>query len=129
MTTLDEFRGSLKGAVPPSGIDHALQALWCWRRQQGEDLDIAAITDRFVSLNPKESAQPDSANHAFQRALGRTDQAHAVVDAARPEARLGKREALAFLIENVRGGHAHELAGNPGPLAGRWLQRGHKRPG
>ncbi len=28
MTTLDEFRGSLKGAVPPSGIDHALVALW-----------------------------------------------------------------------------------------------------
>ena len=25
MTTLDEFRGSLKGAVPPSGIDHALR--------------------------------------------------------------------------------------------------------
>ena len=28
MKTLDEFRGSLKGAAPPADIDHALQALW-----------------------------------------------------------------------------------------------------
>ena len=28
MTTLDEFRGSLKGAAPPADIDHALVALW-----------------------------------------------------------------------------------------------------
>src|SRR4029077_1453266 len=37
----------------------ALQALWCWRRQQGEKVSISEITDQFVELNEAETAQPD----------------------------------------------------------------------
>jgi xylulokinase len=36
----------------------ALQALWCWRREQGEDISITEITDRFVQLNKSETAEP-----------------------------------------------------------------------
>jgi len=37
----------------------ALQALWCWRLQQGEELAIAELTDRFVEVNEGEIARPD----------------------------------------------------------------------
>jgi D-xylulose kinase len=40
----------------------ALQALWCWRRAQGENVSITDITDQFVQLNKSESAQPKAAN-------------------------------------------------------------------
>ena len=40
----------------------ALQALWCWRLQQGERVTIQEITDQFVELNPGERAEPDGAN-------------------------------------------------------------------
>jgi sugar (pentulose or hexulose) kinase len=36
----------------------ALQAIWCWRLQQGEKLKIHEITDAFVELNHAETAQP-----------------------------------------------------------------------
>jgi xylulokinase len=36
----------------------ALQALWCWRRQQGENISITEITDQFVQINRAETAQP-----------------------------------------------------------------------
>jgi sugar (pentulose or hexulose) kinase len=37
----------------------ALQALWCWRLQQGEKVSINEVTDQFVELNRAETAQPD----------------------------------------------------------------------
>lgn len=37
----------------------ALQALWCWRSQQGEAVAISDITDAFVQVNPKETAEPN----------------------------------------------------------------------
>ena len=40
----------------------ALQALWCWRRQQGEDVSITDITDQFVQLNKSETTQPKPDN-------------------------------------------------------------------
>ena len=40
----------------------ALQALWCWRRTQGEDVSITEITDQFVQLNKSETAQPKPQN-------------------------------------------------------------------
>ena len=40
----------------------ALQALWCWRRSEGERVSIADITDRFVKLNRSETARPNRAN-------------------------------------------------------------------
>jgi len=39
-----------------------LQALWCWRQQQGEKVAIESLTDRFVQLNSAESAEPDADN-------------------------------------------------------------------
>ncbi len=38
----------------------ALQALWCWRLQQGEKVAINEITDQFVEVNPAETTVPDS---------------------------------------------------------------------
>ncbi|MCU0788406.1 MAG: xylulokinase [Verrucomicrobia bacterium] len=40
----------------------ALQALWCWRLQQGDKVGISEITDEFVQLNSAETAEPDQAN-------------------------------------------------------------------
>lgn len=42
----------------------ALQALWCWRRQRGEQIAIKDLTDRFVTLNRSERAEPKPANVA-----------------------------------------------------------------
>lgn len=47
----------------------ALQALWCWRREQGEDVSIEAITDQFVTLNQAETAVPKAANVEIYRGL------------------------------------------------------------
>ena len=38
----------------------ALQALWCWRRRQGEKVSISEITDQFVTLNRAETARPNA---------------------------------------------------------------------
>ncbi|MGB0581972.1 MAG: xylulokinase [Limisphaerales bacterium] len=40
----------------------ALQALWCWRRQAGDNISIADITAQFVTLNHRETAEPIEAN-------------------------------------------------------------------
>jgi sugar (pentulose or hexulose) kinase len=47
----------------------ALQALWCWRRQAGERISIKEITDKFIEVNAKETAQPKSANVEVYREL------------------------------------------------------------
>ncbi len=47
----------------------ALQALWCWRRQQGESVSINELTEQFVELNPAETARPDAANVQAYRDL------------------------------------------------------------
>lgn len=47
----------------------ALQALWCWRRQQGEKVTIDEITEQFVQLNPDETAQPEPRNVALYRTM------------------------------------------------------------
>ncbi len=61
VVTLKVSEGAAYGA--------ALQALWCWRRQQGEKLDISDITDEFVTLNESETATPDKKNVAVYREL------------------------------------------------------------
>lgn len=50
VVTLKVSEGAAYGA--------ALQALWCWRLQQGEKVRIEEITDRFVKLNPAETTRP-----------------------------------------------------------------------
>ena len=47
----------------------ALQALWCWRRQQGEKINISDLTDEFVTLDKAETAQPEKASVEVYREL------------------------------------------------------------
>jgi D-xylulose kinase len=47
----------------------ALHALWCWRREKGEKVDISDITDAFVKLNKSETARPNKANVEEYREL------------------------------------------------------------
>ncbi len=42
----------------------ALQALWCWRLEQGEKVTISEITEAFVKVNPAETATPNAENAA-----------------------------------------------------------------
>src|SRR2546422_3321246 len=51
VVTLKVSEGAAYGA--------ALQALWCWRLQQGEKISITEITDKFVQLNRAETAHPN----------------------------------------------------------------------
>jgi xylulokinase len=61
VVTLKVSEGAAYGA--------ALQALWCWRQQQGERVAISEITDQFVGLNSGETAQPDAKSAAVYRNL------------------------------------------------------------
>jgi xylulokinase len=61
VVTLQVGEGAAYGA--------ALQALWCWRLQQGEKVSIQDITDAFVRLNRAETAQPNAKNVAIYREL------------------------------------------------------------
>src|SRR5438034_4397977 len=54
VVTLKVSEGAAYGA--------ALQALWCWRMQQGEKVSINDITDQFVETNKTETATPDKKN-------------------------------------------------------------------
>jgi sugar (pentulose or hexulose) kinase len=61
VVTLKVSEGAAYGA--------ALQALWCWRLQQGEKISIQEITDQYVQLNRAGTAQPDSKHVAIYREL------------------------------------------------------------
>jgi xylulokinase len=61
VVTLKVSEGAAYGA--------ALQALWCWRREQGEKVSIQEITDRFVETNPAETTHPDSKSAKVYREL------------------------------------------------------------
>jgi xylulokinase len=61
VVTLKVTEGAAYGA--------ALQALWCWRLQQGEEISIAQLSDQFVEVNEAETARPDPGNAAVYREL------------------------------------------------------------
>jgi sugar (pentulose or hexulose) kinase len=61
VVTLKVSEGAAYGA--------ALQALWCWRLQQGEKVKIEDITDEFVTLNTAETATPKKDAVAAYREL------------------------------------------------------------
>ena len=61
VVTLKVAEGAAYGA--------ALQALWCWRLQQGEKISINEITNEFVQINKTETAQPIPKNVAAYREL------------------------------------------------------------
>ena len=61
VVTLKVSEGAAYGA--------ALQALWCWRQQQGENVSIMDITDQFVAVNRAETAQPEPKRVAIYQEL------------------------------------------------------------
>jgi xylulokinase len=61
VVTLKVSEGAAYGA--------ALQALWCWRLQEGEKISISDITDRFVELNKSERVEPSEKNAEVYREL------------------------------------------------------------
>ena len=61
VVTLKVSEGAAYGA--------ALQALWCWRRSQGEWVDIHDITQEFVQVNRAETAEPNPENAALYQEL------------------------------------------------------------
>jgi xylulokinase len=61
VVTLKVSEGAAYGA--------ALQALWCWRLQQGEKISIAEITDEFVEINKSETATPERKSVEVYREL------------------------------------------------------------
>ena len=61
VVTLKVSEGAAYGA--------ALQALWCWRQQQGDKVKIAEITDQFVEINKSETATPNKKNVEVYREL------------------------------------------------------------
>ena len=61
VVTLKVSEGAAYGA--------ALQALWCWRLQQGDKVSISEITDQFVELNKAETTGPELKTVAAYREL------------------------------------------------------------
>src|SRR5688572_8485953 len=61
VVTLKVSEGAAYGA--------ALQALWCWRRRQGEKVSINDLTDEFVELNKEETTTPEKKNVEVYRQL------------------------------------------------------------
>jgi xylulokinase len=61
VVTLKVSEGAAYGA--------ALQALWCWRLDAGEKIQIQEITDKFVELNTAETARPNRQNAETYRRL------------------------------------------------------------
>ena len=47
----------------------ALQAMWCWRKNRGENVSISELSDRFVKLNTSETARPIKKNSAVYREM------------------------------------------------------------
>ncbi|HXD00999.1 MAG TPA: FGGY-family carbohydrate kinase, partial [Verrucomicrobiae bacterium] len=54
VVTLKVAEGAAYGA--------ALQALWCWRREQGEKVTIQELADEFIEINREETAHPEAKN-------------------------------------------------------------------
>jgi xylulokinase len=61
VVTLKVSEGAAYGA--------ALQALWSLRNNQGDNVSIEEITDRFVKLNTRETTEPNSENVSKYREI------------------------------------------------------------
>jgi len=70
----------------------ALQALWCWRLQEGERVSISDITERFVELNTGETTQPNTKRAAVYREL------QAIQDALSQSLRNSFKQHRQFLL-------------------------------
>ena len=67
------------------------------------------VTPCSATVRPNATRLERALAHQLERALGQADQAHAVVDAARPEPALRDLEAAAFAEQDVGRRHAHVL--------------------
>jgi xylulokinase len=61
VVTLKVSEGAAYGA--------ALQALWCWRREEGENISIDEITGEFVEIESSETVEPNPANARIYQEL------------------------------------------------------------
>jgi len=61
VVTLKVSEGAAYGA--------ALQALWCWRLQEGDNVSISEITEQFVETNSAETTEPNAKHVAIYREL------------------------------------------------------------
>jgi xylulokinase len=61
VVTLKVSEGAAYGA--------ALQALWCWRREEGEKISISDVTDDFVEIENSERVDPNSSNARIYQEL------------------------------------------------------------
>ena len=122
--------------LPTVSISHAVLSVS--RRIISMSMRDSAIQSwtfaRSATGSAERHALGRAAAHQLERALGRADRAHAVVDAARAEPRLADQEAVALAGDQVRGRHAHVLEHDLGvPLLvrvaedGEVAQDGHAR--
>jgi hypothetical protein len=102
--------------------------------QQARHLDVdarlgdALLPHRLLADALAEGhARLQALDHLLQRHLGRADGAHAVVDAARPEAPLGDLEAAALAEQHVAGRHAHVLEHHLGVAVRRVVEAEHRQ--
>ncbi|MCP5517524.1 MAG: xylulokinase [Verrucomicrobiales bacterium] len=72
----------------------ALQALWCWRRQQGDRVAIEELTDAYVAINASQTAEPNPASAAV----------YAELQALQDETSLALRQAFVRHRRLVSGG-------------------------
>ena len=70
VVTLKVSEGAAYGA--------ALQALWCWRRENDEKVGISDITDEFVEVNRMETAVPNAQAVAVYQELQQLQDATSV---------------------------------------------------
>ena len=94
------------GVHHPGGLQREQASLLDLDPRLGDPLaDDALLGERLA----ERGALVGAPAHQLERALGDADRAHAVVDPARAEARLGDREAAALLAEQVRPRDPHVL--------------------
>src|SRR5262249_50370488 len=92
------------GVHEPRGLqDEQAQLLHAYPGLGDPLADHALLGQRGTERDPVQRA----AAHQLDRASGHADQAHAVVDPAGAEPRLGDGEAVALAAEQVLGGYAH----------------------
>ena len=69
---LDEFRASLSGAAPPTGLGNALQALWCdahgdWDRAHELSNDAGAEGDWVHAYLHRKEGDISNADYWYRR--------------------------------------------------------------
>jgi sugar (pentulose or hexulose) kinase len=56
-------------AEEAGALGAALQAYWCWNNESQEKMTLAAITDRFIKMDPDTQCEPDRDTAQFYDTL------------------------------------------------------------